>query len=272
MCSMDLLRFFKGISLGTHSEPELKEHSEPNAQRTSQNVSPIVSQKVPRTLLIDQELLISAFTELYPERKIPGSLIVRYSGKVRGYNARVRYSPSVLDFHLSAQWKAVSPEIKKGLLQSLLLKLFKKKTSTLYTQLYDGFLRNVHIAIPKEDVEPFLLEQFRVLNEQYFNGLLDMPNLVWGVYSTRKLGSYEYAKDRITISTVLKDAPLELLQFVLYHEMLHKKHKFTTKEGRCYHHTPEFKREEQQFSTYTGVEERLQRFLSQKKRRRFTTL
>ena len=88
---------------------------------------------------------------------------------------------------------------------------------------------------------------FNRVNETFFNGMLDIPNLQWGSGSTTKLGSYEYGSDTITISTIFTDTKRELLDYVMYHEMLHKKFKFESKNGRTLHHSPEFKRMEAKF-------------------------
>ncbi|MBR9692917.1 M48 family metallopeptidase [Candidatus Woesearchaeota archaeon] len=85
-----------------------------------------------------------------------------------------------------------------------------------------------------------------------------------------KLGHYEYATDTISISTALKEAP-ELLDYVLYHEMLHKKHKFTeSKGGNTRSHTKAFRDEEKKYRLADGgePEKRLATFLGQRKRRK----
>lgn len=91
-----------------------------------------------------------------------------------------------------------------------------------------------------------------------------MPNLEWGNESFSKLGSYEYGGDLITISKVLEDAPLEILDYIMYHEMLHKKYKFNHKNGRSFHHTAEFKRKEKEYEV-KEIEEELSRFLRVKR-------
>ena len=48
-------------------------------------------------------------------------------GRVRGYNANVRMSQSLIEVRASKNWKGVSSEIQKGLFQVLLSRLFKEK-------------------------------------------------------------------------------------------------------------------------------------------------
>ena len=59
-------------------------------------------------------------------------------------------------------------------------------------ELYNLFLKNVHVAIPKTKSDPLLEESFNRANDAYFNGMMDIPNLEWGNDSTSKLGSYHY--------------------------------------------------------------------------------
>ncbi len=214
------------------------------------------------------ELVHRALHELYPEKISQFQWNLTYSGRFNSYNANVKYNRTKVAFYLSKDWRKISDEIKIGLLQNLLLKIFgreqAKATSTLNLDLYTTFLKNVHLAIPKSNQDPILKASFDRVNNVYCNGLIDAPNLVWGQHSTRKLGSYEYGSDRIIISSVLQQAPEELLDYVMYHELLHKKHKFNCSSGssrRSYHHTALFKQDESRFYRYAEMESRLQHFL-----------
>jgi len=188
-----------------------------------------------------------AYAELYPQRGIDYRISVRYSRKFKPYNANVKKYGNNLIFHLSKDWKKISKEIQIGLIQELLTKILKDKKKTMNMELYNMFLKNVHIAIPKIKTDSMLEASFNRNNDMFFNGMLDIPNLEWGNDSTSKLGSYEYGSDTITISTIFQNAPKELLDYVMYHEMLHKKFKFESKNGRTLHHSPEFKRMEAKF-------------------------
>lgn len=210
-----------------------------------------------------------AFHLLYPEKQPERTFSLKYSGKFSPYNANVRYTPYKIEFGLSREWRSVSKEIQIGLLQNLMVKVFKDKRTTTNLDLYTLFMKNVHIAAPKTEFDPGLKEAFEKLNDIYFNGFLDMPNLAWGENSMTKLGCYIYGRDTIVISRVLQKAPPELMEVVLYHEMLHKKHKFNQKNGRSFHHTPEFKADERKFQDFDLVEQRLKEFLRRKRFRKW---
>ena len=210
-------------------------------------------------------LVEEAFQLLYIDKKLTRETALKYSGKFAAYNANVRYTPTKIEFGLSKTWRGISKEIQIGLLQSLFLKVFNDKKTTTYTDLYALFMKNIALATPKTEFDPVLRVAFDHLNEQYFDGLLDMPNLVWGQHSMTKLGCYIYGRDTIVLSTVLQDAPSEMRDVVLYHEMLHKKHKFNHKNGRSFHHTPQFKADERKFQDFDLIERRLKEFLRRKR-------
>ena len=205
-----------------------------------------------------------AYTELTGEPS--PHIIVTYSGRFSGYNANVRYTRRHMDFRLAKRWKDVDEDIQKGLLQHLMCRVLKLKEDTLHIRLYEEFLRQASEYAPQGESDPYLVERFLVLNKQYFAGMMTQPTLTWGRASTTKLGSYEYATDTVRLSTILKEDE-DLLDYVLYHELLHKKHKFSCSNGRTHHHTPAFRADEKKF-WLKDAEEKLHTFVRQKKQKK----
>jgi len=201
---------------------------------------------------------------------------LKYSGQFRGYNANVSLRGNKLIFKMSKKWKGVSRDIQIGCLQELFVKLLKKKgkklpKTTLYIELYHHFLRTVHRSIEKVESDPVLMNQFNLLNEKYFFGLIERPNLKWGSFSTSTLGYYEFGTDTITMSKALHpacDCPDELLQLVLHHEMLHKKHKFKGSHGKTFSHTKAFREDEKRFDQAAIREKQLSKFLNKQRLRK----
>ncbi len=210
-------------------------------------------------------LATDAFLGLYPDREPAHDFKIKYSSKFNLYNANVHYSSTMMEFRLSRSWKEVGRDIRIGLLQTLMLKAFGDRKRTMEIDLYNIFLKKVHMAVPKDRVDPALEESFLRVNERYFGGLMEMPNLVFGRDSARKLGSYEYGSDTITISMILRDEQ-ELLDYVMYHELLHKKFKFDVKNSRSMHHTKEFRRAERMFENQEEIEARLSRLSARKRK------
>lgn len=98
-----------------------------------------------------------------------------------------------------------------------------------------------------------LEKSFERVNNQYFNGSMEKPVLTWSVKrSKRTFGRYDVERDIVYISQVLDspEIPEEFLDFIMYHELLHKKYGITIRKGKRRMHTPEFKREEKKFRNY----------------------
>jgi len=212
-------------------------------------------------------LITQAFSELYPTRQAP-NLSLKFSGHFKEFNGNVSIRKAgraitSLDFSLSKNFVESEPETVIGMLQHLLNKVYKTKKETLEQELYTNFIKHLTRYAPRVISEPFLVEVYEELNKEYFNDFLEQPNLVFGTASTTVLGHYNFAKDLITISTVLK-SNRELLKYVLYHELLHKKHKFKTTGTRNQYHTRKFREDEKKFHD-KDIEKKLQRFVGKKK-------
>ncbi len=222
------------------------------------------------------DLIEESFTLLFPEQSFPYRPFLKYSGKFKPYNANVKIRGNLLTFNLAKEWREVSREIQIGLMQELLLRVLHKKQETLYTDLYHKFVKKLHIAMPKTKTEPQLELSFIRLNDQFFYGTMEQPNLVWGSDSTRKLGSYDFKTDTITISTIFQELDRTLLDYVMYHEMLHKKFQYKSKYGRSRFHTAEFRTKEAQFPNAALLELELKkvasRWRSKATKKRFSIL
>lgn len=212
---------------------------------------------------MEQELILRSFNELFPKRKFPyKDCSIRYSGKFGSYNANVHYTLNTIQFNLSKDWKEVSDDIKVGLIQHLISKVFKTKKSTNNIDFYNNFIKHLDNTIKKTDIEPYLKESFERVNEKYFFGMIDMPNLRWGQSSKTKLGSYNFHTDTITISKIFQNSSITLLDYIMYHELLHKKLKYKTSKTRTYHHTKEFKKAEKAFENSKQIEKELEIFVN----------
>jgi len=98
---------------------------------------------------------------------------------------------------------------------------------------------------------------FTEVNRAYFKGALSRPRLTWNkTFTQRKVGHYDPLTDTVMISASLDhpDAPVFVVAFVLYHELLHKVHGADWRNGRARVHTPEFRRDERRFQGYQQAE------------------
>ncbi|MDK2980856.1 MAG: hypothetical protein PWQ55_1203 [Chloroflexota bacterium] len=100
-------------------------------------------------------------------------------------------------------------------------------------------------------------ELYRKINHSYFDDSLPQPRLTWSSRrTTRRLGAYHPESDTITINRRLDsaDVPVYLVEYVLYHEMLHKKIGLKEVNGRRYAHTRKFRDAERRFASYEEAE------------------
>ena len=187
----------------------------------------------------------AAFEGLFG-RSPDGPMQLRYSHAFAPYGAHVTRARGALRFALSHLWREVSPEIQTGLLQHLLVKVFRHPGRTMEMDLYDRFVKALPKYTKSEEHDYELLEAYDRLNAQYFGADLNRPNLVWGGQSFRLLGHYNFLRHTITLSSVLRADPL-LRDYVLYHEMLHQKHAFKKSGRRTHYHSKAFREDERQF-------------------------
>lgn len=209
-------------------------------------------------------MIAKSFNDLFG-KECPYNTSLIYTAKFSDYNANVRFNGKQLDVRLSKKWKTHSEDLQIGIIQHLLAKLFKIKNKTWQMEVYEKFMKKIGDNTIINNVDPTLKEYFDIINNKYFAGMLDMTNLRWGTESYTILGRYEYGSNTITMSTVLKERP-DLLAYVLYHEMLHKKHKFEHQGSRAIHHSKKFREEEKKFEL-ANAEEELNKFLRNKKRK-----
>ena len=206
-------------------------------------------------------LIEKAFFGLYPKKVLAYETKLNYSRRLKPYNANVKISGNKLQFSLSKEWCSVDEEIVIGLLQELLMRVFKGKCKTRNIELYYTFIKKLHLVAPKTKQDKILEDSFERVNAKYFYGLMEKPNLVFGNYTTTKLGSYDFHTDTITISSILRHTEPELLDYVMYHEMLHKKLKFSNRGLKTYHHTSEFKKREKEFENSELMESKLKKLV-----------
>jgi hypothetical protein len=188
-----------------------------------------------------------AFFQIY-QREPDHRLEIKYHGNFKGYNATVRKTPTTIVFTLSRKFETCEPEIQIGVMQFLLNKLHKTKIKTDNIDFYHSFLKKMSELAPVTENDPELEKSFMRANERFFNGMMSRPNLVWGNNNARLLGTYTYATDTIMISNILSTAEDDTLDYVMYHEMLHKKHKFSHTGSRTRSHTKVFREEERKFT------------------------
>ena len=94
-------------------------------------------------------------------------------------------------------------------------------------------------------------KSFNRVNQIYFNGTMDKPHLVWNNQKTyRKYGHFQKDINTVMVSISLDQPriPSYVVDYVMYHELLHKHLGARKVNNRRYTHTKEFKTKERRFS------------------------
>jgi hypothetical protein len=135
------------------------------------------------------------------------------------------------------------------------------------TPLLSDYIKNNHACLKKNMPKtPVIRTQgryhnlqklFDSVNNEYFNGAIT-ASITWGKknpkWSVRKrmLGSFCRNTNTIRINPVLdrKTIPQYVINFVIYHEMLHSVVSVEMKNNRRLVHTAEFRRREKLFKDY----------------------
>jgi len=201
-------------------------------------------------------LIVQAWQAISP-KPFPYRTILQYSGRFSDFNGNIRLSRDMVTVSLSNKWKEISTDLQLGMIQHLLCRLFKVRAQTTQMDLYHSFMKHAHTAAEKTENDPVLEESFHRVNENFFAGIIEKPNLAWSS-GNRRLGAYHYGSDRLTLSTVLAQ-DLELLDYVMYHELLHKKHKYSSTSLRATYHSTAFRADEAKFPNAAILERRLSR-------------
>jgi hypothetical protein len=102
---------------------------------------------------------------------------------------------------------------------------------------------------------------FDEVNRRYFGGCMARPKLIWTKRLTgRQFGHYEFAHDVVCISSTLDrpDVPPFVVEHVMHHELLHKKHGSKWSGSRRRSHTSEFRSDERTFERFEEADRFLQ--------------
>ena len=109
------------------------------------------------------------------------------------------------------------------------------------------------------------MEIFNRVNEEYYSGDIERPILIWNRTIThRKLGHYQPSTDTVMISITLDNpgVPSFVLDYVMYHELLHKLIGVQVVDGRHYAHSPAFNIEERKFRQYAEAKDFLKNYVA----------
>jgi predicted metal-dependent hydrolase len=191
---------------------------------------------------------------------------------------RLEAGHGTIEVRMSDQLLTAPESVREALAWVLLGKLYRKAVPPEVERCYKAFVNRADVrrralelrrqrghkrlVHPKGGV--FDLEAlFADLNIRFFEGALSKPALGWSVRPSRRLlGHYDAAHHAIVISSIFDrpKTPRYVVEYILYHEMLHIKHPAEYRTERRCVHTPAFKAEERRFPDYERALEYLKRF------------
>lgn len=199
-----------------------------------------------------------------------------------GLNHTIRIRKQRIYVRVSDILRDAPPQVCRALAFILVSKLFNKSALEEHLKLYRQYayqpqvLRASDLARQKRGRKVLtgaaghaynLDKLFARLNRRYFGNELAKPALSWSARRTRRvLGHHDYVHDAIVISRSLDDmdVPEYLVEYILYHEMLHMRHRPRVINGRRIYHTAAFRAEEKRFARYDDAMEALDRLISKK--------
>jgi hypothetical protein len=150
----------------------------------------------------------------------------------------------------------------------LLGRLYRRRASKELVEIYRRHLvsRGMHRRLaavrrnrgrrvkggPKGRVHNLAL-MFSRLNRKYFRRRLHRPRLGWSLRSWRtQLGCFDPGLDQIVLSKRLdrREVPRHVVEYVLYHEMLHVRHPLRVAACGLQAHSAAFRSEERRYAHY----------------------
>jgi hypothetical protein len=220
----------------------------------------------PASVSTPEAIYARLFREMKPRTPLP-EIRVQFR-RYANANAQIRLQPGILLIRMADTLAAAPEDIHEALAEILLSKLFRRPIAAGTNERYRKYLNRgdvrsnldqVRSARGRKQVEDpkgthyDLLQIFDELNFHYFFGLMARPTLGWSRQASRTLlGHYDSSHNTIVLSRILDRAevPRLVVEYVMYHEMLHVRYPVEHKGARRCVHTPSFKAEEKKFSRY----------------------
>jgi hypothetical protein len=189
-----------------------------------------------------------------------------------GINHTIRVRNGKVFVRIAEVCREMPPDAQRALAFILVSKLLRKKVPAQARAIYSNFIKTQEIQakavenkrsrgrkiITTSKGEVYDLDKiFERVNLLYFQNSIPKPVLTWSARKTfRILGHHDSTHETIVISKSLdsKKVPSFVVEYVVFHEMLHIHHPTTHRNGRRYNHTPAFRRDERKFAFYDEAE------------------
>lgn len=180
----------------------------------------------------------------------------------------IRLRGDIAEVRLSDILKNAPLDVIEAVAAVLLSRLYRRRAPREMTDAYRRYSiargtrrRLMHTRLrrgrrvetgPRGDVHD-LAPMFSKLNREYFGGRLHRPRLGWSSRAWRaQLGCFDPGLDQIVMNIRLdrSSVPAYVVEYVLYHEMLHVKHPLRAASCGLQAHSAAFRAEERRFTLY----------------------
>lgn len=228
-----------------------------------------------RSAVSAEEVYVRAFRRLGLRRPVPA-----FDVEFRPFTAlrsTIRLKATYVQVRISDLLREAPPLVQDALAEILIAKAFRRRASREARECYVAYVfsdvmrRRIDEArrsrgrkrlLPPRGRWYDLEEVFRRLNRRFFAGELPTPRLGWSLRRSRTvLGHYDPAHASITISRWLDSPTIPpcLVDYLMFHEMLHMRFPVARNGHRRVVHSREFREAERNFPDF----ERARRVLKQ---------
>ena len=216
------------------------------------------------------EIFQESYNELRPGTSLPDVKIEFFA--FANVNNTIRLRDGKLLVRLSDLLEGAPESVLRSIAHILLAKMYRRPIDRGHAARYRRYVgshevvRQVHLVRQmrgRKRLRPArghfydLDVIFEELNTRFFHGLMARPRMSWSQTRTRRiLGHYDPAHNAIIISRVFDHpaAPRYVLEYIVYHEMLHLKHPVKLRGSRRCVHSAEFQAEEKLFPRAADAE------------------
>ena len=203
------------------------------------------------------------YRELRPRSDVP-ELRVEFFG-FANINNTIRLREGKLLVRVSDLLEGAPDYVLKAIAHILLAKMYRRPVDRAHAARYRHYVSAQHMSrkahlvrqmrgrkrIHSAQGRAYDLDAiFEELNTRFFHGLLARPRMTWsGEHARNRLGHYDPAHNAIVVSRVFDHPrlPRVVVEYIVYHEMLHLKHPVRMRGSRRCVHSAEFQAEEQLF-------------------------
>ena len=216
-----------------------------------------------------------SYRELRPRAPLPELRVEFFS--FANVNNTIRMREGRLLVRLSDLLEGAPENVIRAIAHILLAKMYRRPIDTEHAARYRRYVstqhmsRKAHLVRQMRGRKRIISAQghaydldsiFEDLNVRFFYGLLARPQMTWSSDRARnRLGHYDPAHNAIVVSRIFDHSrvPPYVVEYIVYHEMLHLKHPVKLRGSRRCIHPAEFQEEEKLFERFEDAKEFLKR-------------